>query len=108
MLMYSYSKSNMATSSGKETKEYKSVLAHLGEITKHLKLNIGAKDDLTKKYQQKSWIESENPDEDGLIRLALGRISTNTADFNDFIDMLSSTVGMDSIVTKLLSTLIYL
>ena len=101
----------MATSSGKETKEYQSVLAHLGEITKHLKLNIRAKDDLTKKYQQKSWIESdvsENPDEDGLIRLALGRISTNTADFNDFIDMLSTTVGMDSIVTKLLSTLIYI
>lgn len=107
--MYSYSKSNMATSSGKGTKEYKSVLVHLCEITKHLKLNIGAKDDLTKKYQQKSWIDiAESPNEDSLIRLALGRISTNTADFNDFIDMLSSTVGMDSIVTKLLSTLIYL
>ena len=98
----------MATSSGKETKEYKSVLAHSCEITKLLKLNIGAKDDLTKKYQQKRWIDiAESPSEDGLVRLALGRISTNAADFNEFIDMLSSTVGMDSIVTKLLSTLIY-
>ena len=99
---------NMATSSssGKETEEYKSVLAHLGEITKHLKLNDGAKLDLTQKYREKSWIDiAENPDEDRLIRLALIRIETEVADFDVFIDMLKSTVGMDSIVTKILSTL---
>ena len=61
-------------------------------------MNHGAKTDLTQKYKQESWIDiAENPDEDSLIGLALIRISTEVADFDVFIDMLKSTVGMDSI-----------
>ena len=92
--------------SGKETKEYQSVMAHLDEITKHLKVNRSAKNDLTQKYREKMWIDiTENPDEDSLIRLALIRIGTEVADFNVFIDMLNNTVGMNIIVTKIQSTL---
>ena len=92
---------NMATSSS-----YKSVLAHLGKITKHLRVNHGARRHLTQKYREEGWIDiAENPDEDRLIRLALIRIETEVADFDVFIDMLNSTVGMDSIVTKIQSTL---
>lgn len=95
-----------SSSSGKETKEYKNVLTHLHEITEQLKLTPGAKDALTQKYQQREWIPiAENPNEDDLIKLALGRISTDVDDFNVFIDTLNSTVGMDNIVTKILSTL---
>ena len=102
----SYSEGNMETSSGKETKEYKCVLAHLREITEHLKLNSDAKMNLTQNYKQKGWIDvAENPNEESLIERALGRISINVADFYVFIDMLNSIVGMDNIVTKIQSTL---
>ena len=85
--------------SGKQTREYKSVLEHIGNISYSLKGNSAAKQALTFKYQEKGWIAiTESPDETSLVRLVLTRISLDPSQYRIFMDMLKDTEGMDIIV----------
>ena len=91
--------------SGKETREYKSVLEHIGNISYYLKVNSAAKQALTFKYQQKEWIDiTESPDETSLVRLVLTRISFDPSQYRTFMDMLKGIIGMDIIVKKIEGT----
>ena len=81
---------------------YYKVLNELDYITKTLKLISGAKDKLTRLYQQKEWlgIEARQAEEE-LVTLALNRIEQDPSQFDLFIDMLRNIEGMDLIVTTL-------
>lgn len=88
--------------SSKKTREYKSVLEHIGNISYFLKVNSGAKQALTFKYQQKEWIDiTESPDETSLVRLVLTRISFDPSQYHIFMDMLKGITGMDIVVKKI-------
>lgn len=85
--------------SGKQTREYKSVLEHIGNISYYLKVDSAAKQALTFKYQQKEWIAiTESPDETSLVRLVLTRISFDPSQYRIFMDMLKDITGMELIV----------
>ena len=81
---------------------YDKVLNKLDDITKTLQLNPGARDKLTRLYQQKEWLGiAARPAEGDLVTLALDRIKQDPSQFDLFIDMLRDTEGMDLIVTTL-------
>lgn len=94
--------------SGKETREYKTILEHIGNISYALKVNSAAKQALTFMYQQKGWIDiSESLDEASLVRLVLTRISFDASQYRTFMDMLKAITGMDIIVKKIEGTVAY-
>ena len=81
---------------------YDRVLNKLNDITQTLQLNPGARDKLTRLYQQKEWLGIAAKTAEGeLVTLALDRIKHDPSQFDLFIDMLRDTEGMDLIVTKL-------
>ena len=89
----------LAMASGRETREYKTVLEHIGNISYSLQGNSAAKQALTFKYQEKQWINIyESPDETSLVRLALTRISFDPSQYRIFMGMLKDITGMDFIV----------
>ena len=90
--------------SGRDTREYTSVLDQMTTITDYLKVNTGSRDILIQKYQQKQWIPiTEQPDAGALVTIALNRISTDTRQYDVFIDniMLKGITGMDIIVERI-------
>lgn len=88
--------------SGKETREYQSVLQHIGIIGYSLKGNSLAKETMIHKYQENKWIDlTECPDETSLVRLALHRITVDASEYHIFIKMLEGIVGMDLIKKKI-------
>lgn len=87
---------------GKETREYKCVLEHMGTIYDHLKINKGARESLTIKYEEKRWIAlGESPNEKFLVEQALARISSDASQYHIFMDMLKEIVGMEIIWKKI-------
>ena len=88
--------------SGKETREYNSVLQHIGIIGYSLKGNSAAKETLIHKYQENKWIDlTECPHEVSLVRLALNRITIDASEYHVFMEMLKVIVGMDVIIKKI-------
>ena len=88
--------------SGRDTREYTSVLGQMTTITDYLKVNNGSRDTLIQKYQQEQWIPiTEQPDAGGLVTIALNRISTDARQYDVFIDMLKDITGMDIIVERI-------
>ena len=82
--------------SGKETVEYRKVLAYLGIIVKALKANKEAKDSLCLKCKEKKWIETTHAnDPEPLMGIILNRIETEVGTYEEFMTMLGNTVGMD-------------
>ena len=83
---------------------YDRVREKLNDITQTLQLNPGARDKLTRLYQQKEWLGiAARPKEGELVRLrlALDRIKQGPSQFDLFIDMLCDTEAVDLIVTTL-------
>ena len=81
---------------------YDRVLDKLGDITAALKLNPGARKQLTSLYHQNRWLEiTEDPEEEKLVRLALVRIKQDPSQFEPFLKMLGGIKGMDVIVKKI-------
>ena len=88
--------------SGKETREYRSILEHIGIIGYSLKGNSLAKEMLIQKYQEYKWIDlTECPHEISLVRLALHRITIDASEYHVFMEMLKVIVGMDVIKKKI-------
>ena len=88
--------------SGKETREYRNILEHMGTICEHLRVNSRAKELLTIKYEERGWIDiSESPDERTLVQIVLNRISNDVSQYHIFIKMLKAIKGMDIIVNKI-------
>ena len=82
--------------------EYNKVLNELNGITETLQLNPGARDKLTRLYQQEKWLNiAATPVEGKLVKLALKRIEQDSSQFDRFIDMLRNIEGMDLIVKTL-------
>lgn len=87
---------------GKETREYKCVLEHMGTICNHLKVNKGARESLTIKYEEKGWLAlGETPNEKFLVEQVLTRISSDASQYHIFMDMLKEIVGMEIIWKKI-------
>ena len=81
---------------------YDKVLNDLDAITETLQLNPGAREKLTRIYQQKKWVNiAATPVEGELVKLALKRIEQDPSQFDRFIDMLRNIEGMDLIVKTL-------
>ena len=88
--------------SGRDTREYTSVLRQMTTITDYLKVNNGSRDTLIQKYQQEQWMPIlERPDANGLVTIALNRISMDARQYDVFIKMLKGIAGMDIIVEKI-------
>lgn len=88
--------------SGKETREYRNILEHMGTICDHLRVNSRAKELLTIKYEEKEWITlGESPNEKTLVEIVLTRISSDVNQYHIFIEMLKAIQGMDIIVNKI-------
>ena len=78
------------------------MLDNMDTITEHLKVNSAAKQSLTLKYQQESWVEiAERPGEASLVEIALKRISDDVSQYKTFMAVLRDIVGMDIIVRKI-------
>lgn len=91
--------------SGRETREYRSLLENMDIIINHLRVDSVAKQDLIVRYQTKQWIDIfQSPDESTLVRVALSRISQDTTQYYIFMDMLRGIVGMSYIVEKIQGT----
>ena len=85
----------------RDTREYKAVQNEMETVIDHLKLNQGARESLTTKYQKKGWIGmAENPEPKQLVTLALGRIDNDPREYEVFISMLKGIAGMDIIVKR--------
>lgn len=88
--------SRSAAVSGKETVEYRKVLAYLGTIINTLKTNEEAKGSLCLKCKEKKWIETTHAnDPETLMGIILNRIETKVGTYEEFMTMLGNTVGMD-------------
>ena len=84
------------------SKEFKSVLACITDITNYLKVNRAAKDALNLEYQKRQWIGVPTTlNEEELVWLVLGRISIDAGQYNIFMEMLQNITGMSLIVDKL-------
>ena len=90
--------------SGKDSRAYKSVLAHIDTITSHLKVNSSAKGTLVTKYQQQGWLSiTETPNENELVTMALNRISQDQKQYDIFMEMIGDITGMDIVARKIKS-----
>lgn len=98
----SFAKNHTAMASGKETREYKSVLENMAIIRDDLEVIDGAKESLIVKYMEKDWIDiTEKPTAVKLPVVALNKISCDASQYHTFIDMLRSVVGMDLVVDEI-------
>ena len=85
--------------SGKETLEYRKVLANMEEITEALKSNPTAKESLCQKLKskpKKPWLTTtEDPSPSILVTIVLGRIERSASQYHEFLAMLGETIGLD-------------
>ena len=88
--------SQSAAASGKETLEYRKVLAYLGIIVKALKANKEAKSSLCLNCKEKKWIETtQDPEPGDLMGIILNRIELDAATYYEFMTMLGNIIGLD-------------
>lgn len=85
-----------AAVSGKETLEYRKVLAYFETIVETLKANKEAKTSLCLKCIEKKWIKAtQDPEPEDLMRIILNRIETDVATYAVFMTMLGEVIGLD-------------
>lgn len=85
--------------SGRETLEYRKVLANLTNIVDTLKVHNdehGAKKSLVLKCKARKWIDvASDPSPDKLMTIILNRIQSEASTYYEFMDMLGSIEGLD-------------
>ena len=81
---------------------YERIVKNLVAITRSLKLNEGAKDDLTLHYIAHKWLDaSATPSERDLAKLALMKIEQDPKQYDVFLEMLRDTEGMSLLLAKI-------
>ena len=89
----------LASSSGRNTPQYKAILRSFETITNCIIATPGAKQTIIRKFKMESWI-AVNTDcsEDDIVQCALERVQQNAVQFQQFLSMLRNTTGMADIV----------
>ena len=71
-------------------------------LNRALKVQPGAKEELTLLYQQNKWLEiHEKPSTDELITLAAARIQQDSKQYEPFLTMLRGITGLGFIADKI-------
>ena len=88
-----------------KTPQYVAVRENLSTLAGNL-ANGTAHGDLLRKFKEVPWIgQNATPDPDGLIKVALNRISNNVKSYELFVKMLQDIPEMEDSVTKILGKL---
>ena len=89
----------IASSSGRDTPQYKAILRSFETIINCIIATPSAKQTIIRKFKMESWI-AVNTDcsEDDIVQCALERVQQNAFQFQQFISMLRNTTGMADIV----------
>ena len=96
--------SDSATTSGKDTKEYKTVQKYESAIIDALDASPTAVNSLVSKFIEKDWFapkDRKNATAEVVADGALTRIKLNSRCYREFIEMLRDIPGMDIILEKL-------
>ena len=92
----------LASSSGKDTPQYKAFLESFETIVRCIKATPGAKQTIIRKFKEKSWLDPNTDcSEDNIVTCALARVEQNAIQFQDFVSILRGTTGMDDVVRRL-------
>ena len=89
----------LASSSGRDTPQYKAILRSFETITNCIIATPSAKQAIIRKFKMESWIDvNTDCSEDDIVQCALERVQQNAFQFQQFISMLRNTTGMADIV----------